>query len=168
MPIDQETAELIRKRSFPVGGQLGRGELALAAALEDETIPNPEAWLVRPADEEEGREFAEVYLLGESALYRLRARADAADENDPSECACDFIRIGPEARFSFAVVRRWAVDDAGGRRGDREIVRTWRFVLGTDETLEVRTNSLDKGFPERDTFAHALVSAVAAASWHLP
>jgi hypothetical protein len=169
MSVDQETSELIRQRSFPVGGPLGRGELALEAALEDETIPKPKAWLVQPPDEEDAEKFATIYLLAEGALYRLRARADAGDEDDPSECACDFIRIDPEARFSLAVVRRWAGDDVSEQRArsEREIVRTWRFSLGTWATLDVQTSSLDEQAgrcPERAAFAIALASAVAEAS----
>ncbi len=164
MPADRATNELIRSRCFSRGGQLARGELALETALEDEALPDPVAWLVRSPDED-GGVFAETYLLGDGGdLYRLRASTEGGPEDDPSECACDFIRLGRDARFSLAVVRRWAGDDPNDRtRTLREIVRTWTFNFGTGEPLVVRTSSLDDRRPEDDAFARALASSIANA-----
>jgi hypothetical protein len=172
--VDREVAKLIHECAFPLTSTAppGRGERALAAILDDEAIPNPTPWFVRPVNEQEGGEHTEVYLLVEGGLYRLRAPIGPINES-ASECAYDFVRIGRETRFSLAVVVRLVenTEPLSVPPNVWEIVRTWRFNLGGGESLEVQTSELKRPdveqtdeMRERDKFARALACAITKAS----
>jgi hypothetical protein len=156
---DRAKVDTIISRAFPKGKPT-RGERALEATLGDGLIPDRTDWLALPADQDAGREFAEVYLLAGRALYRVRASDEPGSEG-PSECWCDLLPIGTDARFSLGVVHRF--EEHPGREPIPQTMIAWRFDLGADVTIEVETSTEDEQarFPEREKFARALASAIA-------
>ncbi len=160
MPLENDTIQQIWRSAFPQAGPESIGERALELVLADTVVPSGAPWLALPADEDQGRKYAEVYLVAGRGLWRFRASPEHRDEEQPSQCGGDYFSLGDDAGFSLTAVHRGAGEP---RMPVTEI--EWSF-WGLPEHLDlppIKTSSRDDEqgrHPERRAFVEALVAAI--------
>jgi hypothetical protein len=160
MPLEKNTIQQIWKCAFPRADSEAIGERALEMVLADAAVPSDVPWLALPADEDQGRKYAEVYLVVGRGVWRFRASPERRQDEQPSHCGGDYFALGDSAGFSLNVVYRGAGEP---RMPVTEI--EWSF-WGLPEHLDlprIQTNSRDDEqgrHPERRAFVETLVAAI--------
>lgn len=160
MPLEEDTIKQIWLKAFPQAGSEKIGERALEVALADAVVPSDAPWLALPTDEDQGRKYAEVYLVVGRGLWRFRASSERRPDGQPSQCGGDYFAIGDNAGFSLKVIY--------GAAGEPSVPVTemeWSFS-GLPENFDlprIKTSSQDdaRGHdPERRAFVEALVAVI--------
>lgn len=160
MPLEKDTIEQIWRAAFPQAGSESIGERALEMVLADDAAPTDAPWLALPADEDQGRKYAEVYMVVGRGLWRFRASPERRQDEQPSQCGGDYFALGDNAGFSLNVVHRGVGEP---RMPVTEV--EWSF-WGLPDNLDlpqIKTSSRDdeqKRHPERRAFVKALVAAI--------